>query len=156
MLCILVCVLIWHGPVQHLIQRSTTADWPGLHLVGLIVSPRMDTPQLLWAEVCDHLDSVKGFSYIMNIGNISLRHFFFRSQLSQLTIVYQVTLLITVGFCWIALVCPCLVLESPALTRLSTPSLASAVLRGRVISLSLPAVLLLMLPRVLMSSLILL
>lgn len=109
-------LLLCHGPVQNLGQRSTTADWLGLYPAGFIISPRMESPQLLWAEVCDHLDSIKCFSYIMNIGNISLRHFSFRSQLSQLTIVCQMILIVVVGLCWIALVCPCLVLESPALT----------------------------------------
>lgn len=156
MLCIPACLFLCHGPVQNLGQKSTTADQPGLHPVGFIVSPRMETPQLLWAELRDHLDSTKGFSSIMNIGNVSLRHFFFRSQLFQLTIVCQMILMIVVGLCWIAQVCSCLVLQSPAPTGLSTPGLAAAVLRGRVISLSLLAVLLLMLPRILLASLILL
>lgn len=130
MLGIPACLLLWHAPVQNLGQRSTTADQPGLHPVEFIVCPRMEMPQFLWAEVCDHLDSVKGISYIVNIGNISLRHFFFRSQLFQLTIVCQMILIIVVGLCWTALVCSCLVLESPALTGLCSPGLASAVLRG--------------------------
>lgn len=157
MLCIPACLPIWHGPVQILVQRSTTAVCPVLHPVGFIISPRMETPQLLWEQLLyDHLDSIKGFSYIMNIGKISLRHFFFGSQLSQLTIVCLMSLIITVGLCWIALVCPYLVLEGPALTGLSTPGVASAVLRGRVTPLNLLAVLLLMQPRLLLASLILL
>lgn len=156
MLCIPACLLIWHGPVQILVQRSTTAGCLGLHPVGFIISPKMETPKLLWAEVCNHLDSIKSFSCIMNIGKISLRHLFFGSQLSQLTTVCQMILIIIVGLCWIAPVCPCLVLESLALAGLSTPGMASAVLRGRVTSLSLLVVLLLMLPRILLASLILL
>lgn len=145
MLCIPACLLMWHGSMQILVKRPTTADCLGLHPVGFIISPRMETPQLFWAEVCDHLDNIKVFSYVMHIVKISLRHFFLGFQLSQLSIVCQMVLIIIVGLCWMALVCLCLVPESSALTGLSTPGRASAVLRRKVTSLNLLEVLLLML-----------
>lgn len=133
----------WEGSLEAIWSNTPIQAGPpgssclGPHPNGFGIPPRMETPQLLWAEVCGHRDSVKGFCYIMNIGNISLRHFFFRSQLSQLTIVCQTIHTIIVGLCWIALACLYLGEPSTEWTLHSRFGFSSA--EGRVISLNLLA-----------------